>query len=101
MLLPSYLLVFWAVLSGFNAGFNAIDHMRILAVLGGIGLAEFASTIPPRTIEKSIAKYWVWLPITVACVELIFFALGMEQRSRELSEGFVGIDIQSELSLQG
>lgn len=98
-LLPSYLLVLWAMVSGFSHTFGFIDHLKIFAVLGGIGLAEVIARLPRDYVEKSIAKYWIWLPIIVAVVELIMILLGAEDRSRTLSSGFIGVGLDSDLSI--
>lgn len=98
-LLPSYFLVLWAVVSGISHSFGFIDHLKILAVLGGIGLAELIAKLPRNHVERSVTKYWIWVPIFVAAAELVMILLGAGERSRALSAVFFGIGLNSDLSL--
>lgn len=98
-LLPSYFLVLWAMVSGISHTFGFIEHLKILAVLGGIGLAEIIARLPRERVERSLARYWIWLPIFVALIELIMILLGAGERSRALSSGFIGIGLNSDLSI--
>lgn len=98
-LLPSYFLVLWAVVSGISHSFGFIDHLKILAVLGGIGLAELIAKLPRNHVERSVTKYWIWVPIFVAAAELVMILLGAGERSRALSSVFLGIGLNSDLSL--